>query len=80
MGMQKTDAEELQVVVEQLSGEKISQLLNFARFLWWQERKQLDQATPFEVWAEKLAQEKGFASLNEDQVAYIVHESRSEPE
>lgn len=77
--MQRTDVEQLQAVVEQLSDEKISQLLNFARFLWWQEMAQLDEATPIEIWAEKLAQEKGFASLNEDQVAYIVHESRSEP-
>ena len=76
--MRSTDVEQLQAVIEQLSDEQIPQLLNYARFLWWQEIVQLDEATPTEVWAEKLAQQKGFARLNEDQVAYIVHQSRSE--
>jgi hypothetical protein len=77
--MRSTDVEQLQAVIERLPDEKIPQLLSFARFLWWQEMTQLDEATPVEIWAEELARKKGFASLNEDQVAYIVHKSRSGP-
>jgi len=68
--------EELLAVVDRLPEEKVPQVLDFARFLWWQEIIQQETPTPFEEWAEELAQEKGFAHLTEDDVARIVHELR----
>lgn len=37
-----------------------------------------DETTSFERWTERLARDKGFAYLSEEDVAYIVHESRAE--
>jgi hypothetical protein len=37
-----------------------------------------DEMTSFERWAERLARDKGFTYLSEEDVAYIVHESRFE--
>jgi len=74
--MSAKDVEQLLEVINQLPEEKVPQVLDFARFLWWQEILQRGEATPFEVWAEKLAREKGFAYLTEEDVARIVHESR----
>ena len=74
--MEAQDVEQLLEVIGRLPEEKVPQVLDFARFLWWQEVMQREGATPFEVWAEGLAQEKGFAHLTEEDVARIVHESR----
>lgn len=63
-------------IVGRLPEGKVSEVLDFAQFLLWQESKQEGEVTPFEVWAEKLAQTKGFAYLKEEDVARIVHESR----
>ncbi len=70
------DVEQLVRVVSQLPEDKVSEVLDFARFLAWQHAKVSDESTPFEQWAERLAQEKGFANLTEEDVAAIVHESR----
>lgn len=64
-------------VVGRLPEDKVSEVLDFAQFLLWQESKQNGEATPFEVWAEGVAQAKGFAYMTEEEVARIVHESRS---
>jgi hypothetical protein len=53
-------------------------VLDFAQFILWQETKSSDETTAFERWAEALARDKGFADLSEEEVAYIVHESRAE--
>jgi len=67
-------------VVGTLPENKVSQVLDFARFLLWQEKKRPGELTPFDVWAEGLAQEKGFAYMTEQDVARIVHESRQAAE
>jgi hypothetical protein len=67
--------EELIHVIDQLPDDRVSDVLNFARFILWQ-IKPPDESTPFEIWAERLAQAKGFAYLTEEQVARVVHESR----
>lgn len=69
------NVEQLIQVIEQLPEDRIAEVLNFARFLLWQ-IKPPDESTPFELWAERLAQAKGFAYLTEEQVARVVHESR----
>jgi hypothetical protein len=65
-------------VVGLLPEEKVAQVLDFAQFILWQETKSPDETTAFERWAEKLARNRGFAHLSEDDVACIVHESRAE--
>ena len=70
------DVEQLIKVVSQLPEDKVSEVLDFARFLAWQHAKESGTSTPFEQWAERLAQERGFADLSEEDVAAIVHESR----
>ncbi len=65
-------------VVDLLPEEKVAQVLDFAQFILWQETSSPDETTSFERWAERLAHDKGFAHLSEEDVAYIVHESRSE--
>jgi hypothetical protein len=65
-------------VVGLLPEEKVAQVLDFAQFILWQETKSSDEPTAFERCAEKLARDKGFADLSEEDVAYIVHESRAE--
>jgi hypothetical protein len=72
----KTD--QLFRVVGLLPEEKVAQVLDFAQFILWQETKSPDETTAFERWAEKLARNRGFAHLSEDDVACIVHESRAE--
>jgi hypothetical protein len=72
----KTD--QLVGVVGLLPEEKVAQVLDFAQFILWQETKSPDEMTSFERWAEKLARDKGFAHLSEEDVAYVVHESRAE--
>jgi uncharacterized protein YuzE len=74
------NVEQLLEVIGRLPEEKIPQVLDFARFLWWQETIKQEANTSFEAWAEKLAQDKGFANLSEQDVAYIVHESRKNAE
>jgi len=71
-----TDVTQLVQIVGRLPEDKIAEVLDFARFLLWQAHKQDGEATPFEVWAEGLAQSKGFAYLKEEDVARIIHESR----
>ena len=74
------NVEQLLKVIEHLPEDKIPQVLDFAHFLWWQETIKHEATTSFESWAEKLAQDKGFADLSEKDVAYIVHESRKSAE
>jgi len=74
--MKARDVEQLLEVIDRLPEEKVPQVLDFARFLWWQGIVQREEATPFEVWAEELAQRKGFVHLTEEDVARIVHEAR----
>jgi len=67
-------------IVGTLPENKVAQVLDFARFLLWQEEKRPGEPTPFDVWAERLAQEKGFAYMTEQDVARIVRESRQATE
>ena len=71
-------AEQLLDVIEELPGEKVSEVLDFAKFLRWQDLVEAREIIEFEAWAENLAKEKGFAYLTEEDVAQIVHEFRRE--
>jgi len=73
-----TKADLLVKVVGLLPEEKVAQVLDFAEFILWQETRSPDETTSFERWTERLAQDKGFAHLSEEDVAYIVHASRGE--
>ncbi len=70
------DVEQLIRVISQLPEDKVSEVLDFARFLAWQQARVSDESTPFEQWAEKLAQERGFADLTDEDVAAILQSSR----
>jgi hypothetical protein len=70
--------EQLLDAVKDLPETRILQVLDFARFLKWQDEAQAREIIEFEAWAENLAREKGFAHLSEEDVAYIVHEVRGE--
>ena len=74
--MKARKVEQLLAVIDQLPEEKVPQVLDFARFLWWQDIVQHEAATPFDFWAEQLAQRKGFAHLTEEDVISVVQESR----
>ncbi len=74
--MKTREVEQLLEVIDHLPDEKVPQVLDFARFLWWQDLVQREEATPFDLWAEQLAQRKGFAHLTEEDVIRVVHESR----
>jgi cell fate (sporulation/competence/biofilm development) regulator YlbF (YheA/YmcA/DUF963 family) len=71
-------AEQLLDAVKDLPETRVLQVLEFARFLKWQDEAQAREIIEFEAWAENLAKEKGFAHLSEEDVAYIVHEVRGE--
>ncbi len=70
------DVEQLIRVLSQLPEDKVSEVLDFARFLAWQHARVSDESTPFEQWAENLARERGFADLTDEDVAAMVHEAR----
>jgi len=70
--------EQLLNVVRDLPETRALQVLDFARFLKWQDEAQAKEMIEFEAWAENLAREKDFAHLSEEDVAYIVHEIRKE--
>jgi hypothetical protein len=70
--------EQLLDAVKDLPETRVLQVLDFARFLKWQDEAQAREIIEFEAWAENLAKEKGFAHLSEEDVAYIVHEVRGE--
>jgi len=70
--------EQLLDAVKDLPETRVLQVLDFARFLKWQDEAQARDIIEFEAWAENLAKEKGFAHLSEEDVAYIVHEVRGE--
>jgi hypothetical protein len=65
-------------VVEQLPVNKIVEVVDFAKFLAWQETAETDDKQSFFLWAEELARKHGFDHLTEDDVAQIVHEFRQE--
>jgi hypothetical protein len=71
-------AEQLLDVIEELPGEKILEVLDFAKFLRWRGLVEAREVIEFDAWAENLAKEKGFAYLTEEDVAQIVHEFRRE--
>lgn len=71
-------AEQLLDVVEKLPGEKVLEVLDFAKFLRWQDLVEARETIEFDAWAENLAKEKGFTYLTEEDVAQIVHEFRRE--
>jgi hypothetical protein len=71
-------AEQLLDVIEELPSDKILEVLDFARFLKWQDLVEARKMIEFDAWAENLAKEKGFAYLTEEDVAQIVHECRRE--
>jgi len=71
-------AEQLLDVIEELPGEKVVEVLDFAKFLRWQDLVEGRETIEFDAWAENLAKEKGFAYLTEEDVAQIVHEFRRE--
>lgn len=71
-------AEQLLDVIEELPGEKVLEVLDFAKFLRWQDIVEARAIIEFDAWAENLAKEKGFAHLTEEDVAQIVHECRRE--
>ena len=70
--------EQLLDAVKDLPETKVLQVLDFARFLKWQDEAKVREIIEIEAWAENLAREKGFAHLSEEDVAYIVHEVRGE--
>ena len=78
--MMSNEITQLVQVVSRLPEDKMAEVLDFAQFLLWQANKQDGEATPFEVWAEGLAQAKGFAYLKEEDVARIIRESRQATE
>ena len=78
--MISADLTRLIQIVGRLPEDKLAEVLDFAQFLLWQANKGESEATPFEVWAESLAQAKGFSYLKEEEVARIVHESRKAAE
>ncbi len=71
-------AEQLLDVIEELPGEKVVEVLDFAKFLRWQDLVEARETIEFDAWAENLAKEKGFAHLTEEDVAQIVREFRRE--
>jgi hypothetical protein len=70
--------EQLLDVIEELPGEKVLEVLDFAKFLRWQDLVEAREIIEFDAWAGNLAKEKGFAHLSEEDVAQIVHEFRRE--
>jgi hypothetical protein len=70
--------EQLLDAVKDLPETRILQVLDFARFLKWQDEAKAREIIEFEAWAENIAKEKGFAHLSEEDVAYIVYEVRGE--
>jgi hypothetical protein len=70
--------EQLLDVIEELPGEKVLEVLDFAKFLRWQDLVEAREIIEFDAWAENLAKEKGLARLTEEDVAQIVHECRRE--
>jgi len=76
--MAMNHVEQLLDVVRDLPENRVLQVLDFARFLKWQDEAKAREIIEFEAWAENLAREKGFVHLNEEDVAYIVHEVRNE--
>ena len=70
--------EQLLDAVKDLPETRVLQVLDFARFLKWQDETKAREIIESEAWAENLAREKGFAHLSEEDVAYIVHEVRGE--
>ena len=78
--MISADLTQLIQIVGRLPEDKVAEVLEFAQFPLWQANKGDGEATPFEVWAEGLAQAKGFNYLKEEDVARIVHESRKATE
>lgn len=70
--------EQLLDVIEELPGEKVLEVLDFAKFLRWQDLVEAREIIGFDAWAENLAKEKGFTYLTEEDVAQIVHEFRRE--
>ncbi len=75
--MSEKDVKQLLTIIERLPEDKVTEVLDFAQFLVWQETARSQAKRPIEIWAEALAQEKGFANLTEDDVAKIVHETRN---
>ncbi len=71
-------AEQLRDVIEELPGEKVLEVLDFAKFLRWRDLVKAREVIEFDAWAENLAKEKGFTHLTEEDVAQIVHEFRRE--
>jgi hypothetical protein len=71
-------AEQLLDVIEELPGEKVLEVLDFAKFLRWRDLVEAREMIEFNVWAENLAKEKRFTHLTEEDVAQIVHEFRRE--
>jgi len=71
-------AEQLLDVIEELPGEKVLEVLDFAKFLRWQDIVEAREIIELDAWAENLAKEKGFTYLTEEEVAQIVHECRRE--
>ncbi len=67
--------EQLNQVIKELSHQKIKEVIEYANFLRWKEKKEIVE---FDEWALNLAKEKGFYSLTEEDVARIVHETRKE--
>ena len=76
--MAVSHVEQLLDVIGELPGEKVLEVLDFARFLRWQDLVEAREIIEFDAWAENLAKEKGFTHLTEEDVAQIVHEFRRE--
>jgi hypothetical protein len=70
--------EQLLDVIEELPGEKVLEVPDFAKFLRWQDVVEAREMIELDAWAENLAKEKGFDYLTEEDVAQIVHELRRE--
>ena len=51
-------AEQLLNVIEGLPGEKVLEVLDFAKFLRWQDLVEAREIIEFDAWAENLAKEK----------------------
>ena len=71
MSVAAREVDELFEVTGRRSKNRVSQVPAFARFILWEEMSQDDTATDFERVGEKLAQDRDFAHLAEDEVAHI---------
>lgn len=63
-------------LIKGMSSEKIKEVMEYASFIKWQERRKKEKIVEFDAWARNLAVKKGFDRLTEKDVTDIVHNLR----